>query len=1431
MGGTNFRPLRKKLTTWRNGKEWLCFHGTANQEFWVPLDTSAKYLGTIMTYLHREDKTASHRVQIARTAFSRLRRWLLNRRGLSTKKRLQLFRTCIYPIIEHGILAVGLTAHGIQHIQKHMYSMLRQVLNNHAYVTGQSHHVALAQHRVAPPCAWLLDSIDSLQRSLTTRAVNSLEHDITRQMNWDHLDQLKDQLHTILQTGPDYLIQSHIGDVPTALYTCQQCDFCTANVAHFRRHCTISHAKSMYRIHPVTSKQYSLHGLPQCKYCFAKYTTWRSFYIHIQRGCQVLIAGPAGCWHRSDRPLATDPTWPGDMLTDVLDPPVRGSHPLTEADLRNLLNQEWGSRVLTIVSSRNWHHMLKETDACQYMSTRCCLCDQFLGRIQDLHRHYKLQHPEYWPHVQAKGIQLCNLHCGEEPPCRFCNWPFKTSHQCPIWLQLAMLLIYGGGAQNPAQSSTVQRCEICTESFPNSETLHAHLVTEHRLLSTSYNAARDSFEGEPVCAHCHTMYDSLESLRSHISQNRCLSFDPTLPTEVIDVRPEWIEVLCKGKFVEQLRIAHVRLQLTLRCQHCRCKYTRPADLSGHLQAAHSALWKAAQPLLGLLVSILYEQTGCLCNPSISSHRSHHTCIPLTQLSMLYMRLHKPILYMHVPTEEELTQIYSRQLPRTQLFMLESAITAGTHDLHWTHPELLTLLRTTCILCATTLHPADLVIHLHEVHQCRQPLITFLIQQLLPHYVAAQENDFQCFACEQVYNLQMAEASPDTAAARLQATRVHLRAQCPHLLQTAIILGKAAHGTYGRRRHARIDRDDGANLDSIPEHGTADRQDPATGAEQSCTQAPKKRRTLPVRRRSGAAVQNQFGAGHDPAGQASASIGSGHAADEERGHIPFLFRQQRARQLHPSPHADHGDMGEGASAAETGSTTLCHDPAEAQIDASPLHDVAEEGGSAWSCPTGIGAAAQGPAELGSATGHDMSVFGVGSPEQAPASKSETAIDLEARASAVQRHAGITERSTSGAEVPLLAQHQQSRNHDLEASAQSEERSTLAADADALPFVNLAFDGGNAEAAQPDPEPCGSSATEHLGADTTGQRTGQREDQDQNQDGQARRSVTMPASHQIVAMQSLRPHVALLTLENPGNICFANAAMISFLWTTLSIYPCDFQSWGKQRQVLTDFLLANHDRHVNICDQSWFQDTLRCWGRLQQDDDPGLISQQDAAEFIQVWLTWLDTTAFDMRWERRLEENNRVHVFDSGGQHMPICLKFDDRLAHAHSCDLTQLMLLWCQVDGMKTAILTAPPCFCIHLDRCVADATGQISKSECMINLDSCCLIPLFQGQGLTTEPVEYQIVAIMAHLGSDGQGHYRAALRIAQTLVGDTQPAEWLLTDDWTQPVPTWRVPNWMLRTANIFWLVRTDLLQLYRYGLRMPLCPISSNVPVPATT
>lgn len=140
---------------------------------------------------------------------------------------------------------------------------------------------------------------------------------------------------------------------------------------------------------------------------------------------------------------------------------------------------------------------------------------------------------------------------------------------------------------------------------------------------------------------------------------------------------------------------------------------------------------------------------------------------------------------------------------------------------------------------------------------------------------------------------------------------------------------------------------------------------------------------------------------------------------------------------------------------------------------------------------------------------------------------------------------------------------------------------------------------------------------------------------------------------------------------------------------------------------------------------------------------------------MWFSMLHSTAFDMKWEKRLEENDLVRVFDTGSPHIPICLKFDTLLAHTTTCDLTQLFRVWREDDGMSTALTTAQPCLCIQIDRNVADAMNNIYRSECMIQTDEPCLVPVFHDQTLQHELVEYHVVALMAHIGTDQAGHIR----------------------------------------------------------------------------
>eukprot|EP00435_Cladocopium_sp_Y103_P026600 s344_g6.t1 len=553
----------------------------------------------------------------------------------------------------------------------------------------------------------------------------------------------------------------------------------------------------------------------------------------VQRGCQVLQAGPAECWTDPTAPLTADSIGSSAMFAPKLDAPVRGLKLLSDADLRNVLSQEWGRRLLTIVSHRNWHHPKKETEACQYLSCRCCLCDQYVGRSQDLHSHIKTVHPDYWQHVDSKATQLTNLYA-DESPCPHCHSVFSRHHSCNVWCQLSMLLLHGGGlSDDPAapQPARALQCEICSDVFDTSAALHAHLVSEHRLSTPCFNLARDALDGQPACSHCGTTYDALESLRSHINQNSCVYFNPALPTEVVAVRDEWRLATCAGQLADVVRDAHIRLQLTLRCQNCKCVYTRAADLIGHLQAAHWRLWSEAQELIAILVSLIYPEVGCSCNPGTA----------------------------------ELATMFSLRLTRDPRFQLETTITTQNLKALWTDPALLTLLRSTCILCAATMHPAQLVNHLHEVHQCGLDLVRFLQQQVLQQMLALNESDHTCYACLQVFNLPAPRDVDPSDQTRAALVRVHYLAQCPNLLQASIILCKCANGRYGHAR-ARAGGQS-TSLGCVPAIAAAPGRISEAGAECS-GQTTKKRRTSQsssalTRQRGPAAKSRSACPGPDP----------------------------------------------------------------------------------------------------------------------------------------------------------------------------------------------------------------------------------------------------------------------------------------------------------------------------------------------------------------------------------------------------------------------------------------------------------------------------------------------------------------------------------------------------------------------------------------
>ena len=96
-----------------------------------------------------------------------------------------------------------------------------------------------------------------------------------------------------------------------------------------------------------------------------------------------------------------------------------------------------------------------------------------------------------------------------------------------------------------------------------------------------------------------------------------------------------------------------------------------------------------------------------------------------------------------------------------------------------------------------------------------------------------------------------------------------------------------------------------------------------------------------------------------------------------------------------------------------------------------------------------------------------------------------------------------------------------------------------------------------------------------------------------------------------------------------------------------------------------------------------------------------------------------------------------------------------------------------------------------------------------MQLDGDTFLPVFADVGMIHVHHAYSIVAVMSHLGSDGQGHYRSALRVRTTVLEGARPVNWLVTDDWLPPQAVWQPATWLQENSTVIWLVRSDLLRL----------------------
>lgn len=971
-----------------------------------------------------------------------------------------------------------------------------------------------------------------------------------------------------------------------------------------------------------------------------------------------------------------------------------------------------------------------------------------------------------------------------------------------------MLIVHGPkpAAETHAKALDTMQCEICGVHCTSAQELHAHLQKVHRLISSVWHESRDSCDGKPTCNHCKQDFKNIESLRSHINQGRCAKFNPDLTTTPTEVLQLWKEACCQGRLEDILSDPHNKLRLTLRCQCCPKKYTRSADLSAHLQGSHAEVWMAAQPFVHQLVQSFYGSLGCVCNPSCNVNRLQHVCMPFLQLSMQFARLHDAMFLPARQTVTEIARVLPPHVPIDLRGTLELAL--ANYDLGplWTDALLLDVLSGTCVFCGHDLLPAELTYHLNEAHMGLHPIVKAYVLQLLPHAYSHSDSDCACFACGQIFNLPVTNPDDTQIALRQQLVQTHLRAQCPSVLQLAVLL---AHLQYGAARLANgAGRCAAANAADFPEHCAASGQRPETGSQSRSAQTSKtgtgpgrsKRQKLSCKRPG---ATDRSPEAPSPDGPPASEGGSRPSGAPTRNHIHYLLQQSGTDR-----HTSSAPAGSQCVASELeGGVIVIEDAAETGLAANSGEGADCEADQVDRGPSRLSAPGSGTEDQHRAGEQHDSLHGMGCLGEAPEDCSQNTCEPGQDGRASPGASRGVQGCQSHHEIPLFADQAGQRDHTMATPDVLEGGSDLRSHAAPGTEPNMDSHCGEPQAAQSLSElPCGQPGTEPRSE--TAQGPGQGEEQNQGtQDAAAQ------AREVILSQQQLLDAVSKMVLINPNNWCFCNTAAYSLFWTVLTLSCYEPAMWGFQSHDIMRFLLASRQTPMNLAAQQFFRDIMHRWGRDEIGRHHFSISQQDSSEFVQVWLQMLQTSVFQMQWEKRMSAADATHVMDTNQEACtPLCLKFDDTLMLSQFCTLTSLVNTWHQADGMRSALLSSSPCVCIHIDRCVMGPDLTVYKCTSKLQIDEVCCIPVFQDDSITCEFHEYTVVAVMSHLGHDGAGHYRAALRTRPQILQRTSPVQWLVTDGWRAPEPTWMPKDWIQENITMAWLVRTDMLQLPYY-------------------
>ena len=609
----------------------------------IPLKSKGKYLGTELSYGHFEMQTWKLRLKAGKSAFARLKCWFKNKQ-LSMPHRVQLWQTCVHTILVYGLCATHINVKILHEYQQTVYQMMRTVLHDHAYRTHNSHQQVFHAHGLELPLQLLARHVARYWQRLQRRDLTLQPTDIVHRVDWSHLPEMLKLIQCVAESTIEAPLDFD-ASVPVqtqAMHRCPYCSFQSQSIPNLRRHMTQEHGCKHYRTSSKSPLEMTVNGKPQCNNCHMAFTTWRRFFIHVERNCcQVSDTTPVV--HMTGNPTvgeSTGVTTPA-LAVDAEGPSISQ---MRSSDIQlAVMTEPFWPLLHSVITTAQYDRLTEDPRLGDYLTHQCVICSSWCNRCQEMNAHLRLHHSEMMQGALARGAQITHQ-LDPQSPCQLCGKTYRRSHCCSVANQVALLQLLRMNMTDKADA--IKTCIICDQVLEGLGPLHRHLSSLHNISVNDWCPSRDSLQNSDACSHCGATFLSRSGLQRHILDGKCQFFNPAASPQTLQAADKWQEIMHHGDLTRAVLSPAQRQDLTLVCQLCGARYGRQNDLGAHLMQSHGALWKSSQEMLRFLIQTVQARHGCQCNPSCHEQGQTHICALLRQFAMIYMTSPREVL---IPT--------------------------------------------------------------------------------------------------------------------------------------------------------------------------------------------------------------------------------------------------------------------------------------------------------------------------------------------------------------------------------------------------------------------------------------------------------------------------------------------------------------------------------------------------------------------------------------------------------------------------------------------------------------------------------------------------------------------------------------------------------------------------------------------------------------